>query len=214
MSVILGVNAYHGDASACVLVNGELIAAVEEERFRRVKHWAGFPSASIEYCLREARASLADVQILAINSDPRAARFQRAAFVLRHRPRASYILQQLRKRMRRSGVADALINALPDQRFHGRVERVEHHVAHLASAYFLSPWQTAVAVSIDGFGDFASAAWGLAHFNRIRVDGRVFFPHSLGTFYETLTQYLGFPNYGDEYKVMCLAPYGLTTFLK
>lgn len=208
MSVILGINAYHGDSAACILVNGELVAAAEEERFRRIKHWAGFPSEAIRYCLREARARLSDVGVLAINSDPKAGRLDRLAFLVQSRPKLSYVLRQLRTRMKRRGVDEVLAESFPGERFGGTVQRVEHHRAHLASAYYLSPWDEAVAVSVDGFGDFASAAWGVARGNRIDVQGRVQFPHSLGIFYETMTQYLGFPHYGDEYKVMGLAPYG------
>jgi carbamoyltransferase len=208
VSVILGVNAYHGDSAACIVVNGNLVAAAEEERFRRIKHWAGFPSESIRYCLKEARVRLSDVGTLAINSDSRPARLRRLAFVVQNRPKLSYVLRQVRTRLKRQGLVEVIEREFPDQRFQGAVLPVEHHLAHLASAYYLCPWDTAVALSVDGMGDFASAAWGLASHNRISVDRRVHFPHSLGVFYETLTQYLGFPNYGDEYKVMGLAPYG------
>jgi len=88
------------------------------------------------------------------------------------------------------------------------VHEVEHHLAHLGSAFLVSPFDEAVAVSVDGFGDFASAAWGVGRGGRVQAEAKVFFPHSLGIFYQALTQYLGFPNYGDEYKVMGLAPYG------
>jgi len=213
VSVILGVNAFHGDSAACIVVNGKLIAAAEEERFRRIKHWAGFPSEAIEYCLKEARVRLSDVAVLAINSDSRPARLRRLAFVMQNRPKLSYVLRQVRTRLRRQGIAELLERTLPGQRFQGSVRRVEHHLAHLASAYYLCPWETAIALSVDGMGDFASAAWGLASHNRITVDRRVHFPHSLGIFYETLTQYLGFSNYGDEYKVMGLAPYGEPRFV-
>lgn len=213
MSVILGLNAYHGDSAACIVVDGTLIAAAEEERFRRIKHWAGFPSESIRYCLREAGVQLADVDSIAINSDSRPARMRRLAFVVRHRPKLSYVLRQVRTRMKRQGLAEVLAAAFPGESFRGEFERVEHHVAHLASAYYLCPWDVAVAVSVDGMGDFASAAWGLAKQNRIAVEQQVHFPHSLGLFYETMTQFLGFPNYGDEYKVMGLAPYGKPTYV-
>jgi carbamoyltransferase len=213
LSIVLGVNAYHGDSAACILVNGKLVAAAEEERFRRLKHWAGFPSQAIRYCLNEARARLSDVSVLAINSDPKAGRRQRVAYLLQKRPSLSYVVRQLRTRLKRKGIEEVVTEAFPGESFRGTIQRVEHHVAHLASAYYLSPWDEAVAVSVDGFGDFASAAWGLARRNRIVVDGRVHFPHSLGIFYETVTQYLGFPNYGDEYKVMGLAPYGQPRFM-
>jgi carbamoyltransferase len=213
LSITLGINAYHGDSAACVLVNGKLVAAAEEERFRRIKHWAGFPTHAIRFCLNEARARLSDVSVLAINSDPRAGRRERIAFLLRKRPSLSYVVQQVRTRLKRQGLVEVVAQAFPGESFRGTIQRVEHHLAHLASAYYLSPWDEAVAVSVDGFGDFASAAWGLGRRNRIDVDARVHFPHSLGVFYETMTQYLGFPNYGDEYKVMGLAPYGKPTFM-
>jgi carbamoyltransferase len=213
LSIVVGVNAYHGDSAACILVNGKLVAAAEEERFRRIKHWAGFPSQAIRYCLNEARARLSDVNVLAVNSDPKAGRRERVAYLLTKRPSLSYVLRQVRTRLKRQSLEDVIGEAFPGERFRGTVHRVEHHIAHLASAYYLAPWDEAVAVSVDGFGDFASAAWGLARRNRIQVEGRVHFPHSLGLFYETMTQYLGFPNYGDEYKVMGLAPYGQPKFV-
>jgi carbamoyltransferase len=213
LSIVLGLNAYHGDSAACILIDGKLVAAAEEERFRRLKHWAGFPSHAIRYCLDEARARLSDVSVVAINSDPRAGRRERIAYLLRKRPSLSYVVRQVQTRLKRQRFEDVLAAAFPGERFGGTVQRVEHHVAHLASAFYLSPWDEAVAVSVDGFGDFSSAAWGPARRNRIEVDGRVHFPHSLGIFYETMTQYLGFPNYGDEYKVMGLAPYGKPAFM-
>jgi carbamoyltransferase len=208
VSVILGLNAYHGDSAACIVVEGQLLAAAEEERFRRIKHWAGFPSEAIRYCLQEAGVSLGDVTVLAVNSDSRPATLQRIAYVAQRRPSLAYIVRQMRVRLKRTGIAQRLQEVFPHQRFDGRIERVEHHIAHLASAYYLSPWNRAAAVSVDGFGDFASAAWGFAQGGTIHIDGRVHFPHSLGILYEVMTQYLGFPHYGDEYKVMGLAPYG------
>jgi carbamoyltransferase len=213
LSVVLGVNAYHGDAAACILVNGKLVAAAEEERFRRLKHWAGFPSHAIRYCLNEARARLSDVSVMAVNSDPKAGRRERIAYLLQKRPSLSYVVRQLKTRLKRQSLEEIMAAELPGETFRGTIQRVEHHVAHLASAYYLSPWDEAVAVSVDGFGDFASAAWGVARGNRIELDGRVHFPHSLGIFYETMTEYLGFPNYGDEYKVMGLAPYGKPKYM-
>ena len=213
MSVILGINAYHGDSAASIVVNGKLVAAAEEERFRRIKHWAGFPSESIRYCLKEAKLKLSDVDVMAINSDPRAGRIERLLFVAQHRPSLSYVARQIRTRLKRQGAHDVMAEAFPGDTFKGQVLRVEHHLAHLASAYYLSPWNKAVAVSVDGFGDFASAAWGYAEDNKIKIEKRVHFPHSLGVFYETMTQYLGFPNYGDEYKVMGLAPYGKPNYV-
>jgi carbamoyltransferase len=213
MVSILGINAYHGDAAACLVVDGKLIAAVEEERFRRIKHWAGFPSESIGYCLAAARMSLGDVDHVAINRDPRANWGERLSFVLgsaaRGRaPSVQKLVDRWKNRARVSAVDEELARAFPRQTMRARVHHVEHHRAHLASAALVAPFERSLAVSIDGFGDFASAAWGYADGARVKVEDSIFFPHSLGAFYTAITQYLGFPHYGDEYKVMGLAPYG------
>lgn len=211
MTVILGLNAYHADAAACLVKDGELVAAVEEERFRRVKHWGGFPSESICYCLAEAGLSLGDVDHVAINSDNRANRWRKLRYVLTSGVSPGYVLNRLRNRGERADIAGNLKKHLPGEDFRGTTHAVEHHLCHLASAFLVSPHDKAVAVSVDGFGDFSSAAWGLGEGGKLAVDGRVYFPHSLGVFYEAMTQFIGFPHYGDEYKVMGLAPYGQPT---
>lgn len=206
--IIVGLNAYHGDSSACIIRDGAIVAAVEEERFRRIKHWAGFPSAAIRYCLQEAGATISDVDVVAINSDPRASFGKKIEFALRHRPSLRFIVDRLRNHQKRQSIEGELAAAFPGQVFFGKIERVEHHLSHMSSAFLVSPFREAIVVSLDGFGDFASTAWGLGRDTSIEIGGRVHFPHSLGVFYQALTQYLGFPNYGDEYKVMGLAPYG------
>ena len=206
--IVLGLNAFHADAAACLIRDGCLVAAAEEERFRRIKHWAGFPSEAIRYCLAEAGVALANVDHVAINSDPSAGILRKIGYVLRRRPDPALILDRVRNRQRRGSLASALARAFPQSSFRGNVHRVEHHRAHLASAFLVSPFAAASVASIDGFGDFSSAAWGIGQGTDIEIEGRVHFPHSLGIFYQALTQYLGFPNYGDEYKVMGLAPYG------
>ena len=206
--IILGLNAFHGDSSACIVRDGQLVAAAEEERFRRIKHWAGFPSQAIAYCLREAGIELGDVDGVALNQDSRANLWRKIAYLARRRPEPALILQRLRNRRKRQGVRELLAGAFPQQSFKGEVHNIEHYLCHLFSAYYVSPFPEAAVVSVDGFGDFSSAAWGTGRGGEITVDGRVHFPHSLGVFYQALTQYLGFPYYGDEYKVMGLAPYG------
>jgi carbamoyltransferase len=210
--IVLGVNAYHADASACLVRDGVLLAAAEEERFRRIKHWAGLPSEAARWCLQASGVGLGDVGHIAINHDPRANFWRKIAFVAKRRPGLSLVLDRLRNRHQRGGVGEALTAAL-GQPFTGRVHFVEHHLAHLASAFLVSPFEEALAVSVDGFGDFASAAWGMGAGSALAVEGKVCFPHSLGIFYQALTQYLGFPRYGDEYKVMGLAPYGQPRFM-
>lgn len=208
MTYVLGLNAFHADAAACLVKDGTLVAAVEEERFRRIKHWGGFPSEAVKYCLAEAGIGLAEVDHVAVNSDNRANRWRKLAYVLTSGVSPSYVLGRLRQRGERADVAGNLARSLPGESFRGTVHAVEHHLCHLASAFLVSPYGKAVAVSVDGFGDFSSAAWGLGDGGTLSVDGRVYFPHSLGVFYEAMTQFIGFPHYGDEYKVMGLAPYG------
>ena len=205
--IILGINAYHADSASCVMRGGKLLAAAEEERFRRIKHWAGFPSQTISYCLREAGIDLSDVSVIAVNRSSRANFLRKLSYVAFKRPSPGLLLKRLKNRQQVAQIADQL-RALPGRPFAGTIEHVEHHLAHLASAFYPSPFREAAVVSVDGFGDFASAAWGCGHETSLSVDGRVLFPHSLGIFYQAMTQYLGFPNYGDEYKLMGLAAYG------
>ena len=205
--LILGINAYHADAAACIVRDGKLLAAAEEERFRRIKHWAGFPSQAIHYCLHEAKVDLRDVTRVAINRSGHANFFRKLSYVAFKRPSPRLLLNRWRNRRQVAQIADELY-ALSGRPFAGTIEYIEHHLAHLASAFFPSPFDEATVVSVDGFGDFASAAWGSGSGTTLSLDGRVLFPHSLGIFYQAMTQYLGFPHYGDEYKLMGLAAYG------
>lgn len=211
--IILGLNAYHGDSAACLVRDGKIIAAVEEERFRRIKHWAGFPSLAIKYCLREGGLSVSDIDIIAVNSNPTSAFLKKIKFTLRNRPDLGLIADRLRNQAKRQSVEADLQAEFPRDVFRGQFQRVEHHSAHLASAFLVSPFSEACIASIDGFGDFCSAAWGAGSGTSMEIDGRVYFPHSLGVFYQAITQFIGFPHYGDEYKVMGLAPYGEPKYL-
>src|SRR5581483_10922868 len=170
-------------------------------------------SQAINYCLREAGVRLSDVQHVAINQDSRANLFRKIAHLVTQRPDIRLIASRLKNRRARQGISDMLAASLPGERLRGEVHRVEHHLAHLSSAFHVSPFQDAVVVSVDGFGDFTSAAWGAGRGADLSRDGEIYFPHSLGIFYQALTQYLGFPYYGDEYKVMGLAPYGKPSFM-
>ena len=211
--LILGLNAYHGDSAACLVRDGHLVAAAEEERFRRIKHWAGLPTEAIQYCLREAGVSMGEVDHIAVNRKPGVNNWRRLFFIVRHRPDLGAILRRLRNQRRAASIEDVLRNAFSGQTLRAQIHHIEHHFAHLASAFLVSRFEEAVCVSVDSFGDFASAAWGLGTKSGIRVDGRVYFPHSLGIFYSAITQLIGFPYYGDEYKVMGLAPYGEPRYL-
>lgn len=207
---VLGVNIFHGDVSAALVQDGQLVAAVEEERFRRIKHVAGVPSAAIEACLRAGGLTADAVDVFAVSRNPRANMLARALFVARHRPRLGLLGDRLRNARRVHDVATALAAAtgLAADRVRPRLMWVEHHAAHLASAFFVSPFGEAAVCAIDGFGDFVSTSWTVGRGERLGRLGRVYFPHSLGLLYLAVTQHLGFWKYGDEYKVMGLAPYG------
>lgn len=210
---ILGLNSYHGDSAACLIKDGELVAAAEEERFRRKKHWAGFPADAIRYCLAAEKISLDHVDHVAVNSNPFASFWPKFRYAFLGKATWSLLIEKIDTRRRRQALRERLESTCPGQYLKGKIHRIEHHLAHLASSFFVSPFEAAVTVSVDGFGDFSSTSWGMGEGNHIRIGGRVRFPHSLGVFYQAMTQYLGFPRYGDEYKVMGLASYSRPEYL-
>ncbi|SOD18592.1 carbamoyltransferase [Pedobacter xixiisoli] len=207
---ILGINAYHGDSSACIYKDGELIAASEEERFRRIKHWAGFPTEAIDFCLREAQVSITEIDHIAISRDPKANLGKKALTALKNRLNLSNIISRVKNLKKAASIEEEFIQHfnLKAGELKAKIHNVEHHRSHLASAFFASPFEDSALLSIDGFGDFTSTMTGIGKGNKIEVLETVSYPHSIGVFYTTFTQWLGFPHYGDEYKVMGLAPYG------
>jgi len=210
MPAILGLNAYHGDAAAALVLDGELVAAAEEERFNRVKHCAGFPELAAAWCLADAGLSVGDLDHVAIGRDPKANLGHKLLGVLRQAPSAGFLRSRLENAAKVRDARGQLAEALGVDRelLRARFHHVEHHQAHVASAFFVSPFEEAAVLSVDGFGDFASTMLAHGKGNRFEVLDRVLFPHSLGIFYTAVTQWLGFPKYGDEGKVMGLAPYG------
>jgi carbamoyltransferase len=213
--IVLGVNAYHGDASAALVIDGQLVAAAEEERFNRIKHTAGFPVGAVRYCLRAGGIDIGQVDHIAISRNPSANLYKKIMYTLANRPNVGMVRDRLANAARVRDVRDALAESLdvPVDRIRAAQHRVEHHRSHMASAFLVSPFEAAACLSIDGFGDFVSAMWGVGQGTSIKPLGKVSFPHSVGIFYTAVTQYLGFPKYGDEYKVMGLAPYGEPEFL-
>src|SRR5258706_7819572 len=210
---ILGINAYHGNASAAIVCDGRLIAAVEEERFNRVKYAAGFPAQAIRYCLKEGGLTLSDIDHVAVPRNPYARLGTKLFYAMRM---PSFARERMKVLAKFTGIPEALAAAfdvapktLPAQ-FH----RVEHHVAHLASSFFCSPFDKSALLSADGLGDFASSMWGAGFDRRMNIHGSIAFSHSLGLFYSAVTQYLGFLKFGDEYKVMGLGAYGQPEFLE
>lgn len=211
-TTILGLNAWHGDAAACVLVDGEVAAAAEEERFGRIKHQAGFPTLAIRACLSHAGLRPDQVDHVAVNRRPRANLLRKAAFAFARRPELGAVRDRLANAARVRGLRGALAEAFGEPP-RARLHAVEHHHAHLASAFLCSPFESAAAVSVDGFGDFVSTLWADGEGTELRAGDAVHFPHSLGMYYLALTQFLGFPRYGDEYKVMGLAALGQPRFV-
>lgn len=210
--IVLGINAYHANAAAAIVVDGRLVAAVEEERLNRVKYAAGLPVRAIQFCLEQAGAKLTEVDHIAIPRDPWARLGTKLRYALRM-PR--FALDRARVMKRFAGIREDLAGAFeiaPDS-IRARFHRIEHHAAHLASAYLVSPFDRAAVLSADGLGDFASSMCAAGEGPRMRPLGEVTFPHSLGMYYTALTQYLGFWKFGDEYKVMGLAAYGQPEFL-
>lgn len=213
---ILGLNAWHGDASATLLKDGEVVLAIEEERLNRLKHCAGFPTLAIEACLQKASITIADVDHIAISTDPSANLKNKVIYSL---SRITKIHKMLRERLAKVGKTKDLKSVLADElqvdkeTIRAEIHNVEHHLAHMASSFFVSPFDDAAILTIDGMGDFVSSKWGTGTGNSLETLGQVEYPHSLGYLYTAITQYLGFPYYGDEGKVMGLAPYGNAVYM-
>lgn len=209
--LVLGINAYHADAAAVLYYDGRLVAAVAEERLNRIKHCAGFPALAVAEVLRIGGVSLSDIDEVAIARDSTANLRKRLAYVVRNLRNTRKVAG---KRLAdRAGLKDLDVQlaeacgVAPDK-LKAPIRRVEHHLAHAASAFLPSPFERAAILTLDGFGDFASALWGVGEGSDIKVLGRVTYPHSLGILYTAASQFIGFDRYGDEGKVMGLAPYG------
>ena len=212
---ILGINAYHAGSSACLIKDGLIVAAAEEERFNRNKYWSGFPVQSVKFVLEYAGISAYDLDHVGISRNPNANLMKKILFMLAKRPSLDLIRNRLANASEIKDLKTTLATALDldsgalRMQFHN----VEHHRAHMASAFFVSPFQDASIVSVDGMGDFVSTMWGKGSGNQLDVRGAVNYPHSLGFFYTAISQWLGFPQYGDEGKVMGLAPYGKPRYM-
>ena len=207
---VLGLNAYHGDSSACIFKDTTLIAATEEERIRRIKHWAGLPVESIKFCLDEANIGIEDVDYITVSRDPKAKFFKKASYALRSGIKLSTVKDRVRNSFSIKSLKADIARELDVEleKIKAEVVYVEHHRSHMASAYYVSPFEESAVLTVDGMGDFTSVMKGYAKGNEIKVFDSVSYPHSLGILYTAFTQFLGFYNYGDEYKVMGLSPYG------
>lgn len=213
--IILGLNAYHGDSSACIVIDGKVISAIEEERIRRIKHWAGFPKEAILSCLKDANINISDVDYIAVARNPSAHLYKKILMGLSRTSMHEFVKDRFLNVVKMTDIKNTIAKSLgiSPSVIKAKVENIEHHKAHIASAFFVSPFSEAACISVDSFGDFLSTMRAIGRNNNINVIDWVEYPHSLGIFYTALTQYLGFPNYGDEYKVMGLSAYGKPVYI-
>ncbi|MDR3568454.1 MAG: carbamoyltransferase C-terminal domain-containing protein [Syntrophobacteraceae bacterium] len=213
MSIILGINAFHPDSAACLVIDGVLQSAIAEERLgSRLKHSPHFPENAIRRVLGDAGVRLKDVTHVAFARDTKANLPAKAAYVSRHPLKsARAVLEHVRRNSKTRDIIHELARICDADPSEARFEQcnVEHHLAHIASAYYLSPFDSVTAgFSYDGSGDFATMMAARCEGNEIKILGRVYLPHSMGAFYTALCQVIGFDVFGEEYKVMGLAPYG------
>ncbi len=212
--LILGLNMFHADASAAVIQDGKVLFAIAEERLNRVKHYAGFPALAIQACLDAAGAKIGDIDHVAVGQDTDANLSEKIRYAIAN---PAKLLNFIRLRRRKQEMRDvsALLTAALDcgpQGLRFQEHHLEHHIAHIASAYYCSPWEKAAGFSYDGSGDFVSTMMARCEGSEIQVLDRVFLPHSLGSFYTMICEFIGYNRYGDEGKVMGLAPYGKDTY--
>ncbi|MGH9538078.1 MAG: carbamoyltransferase family protein [Terriglobales bacterium] len=212
--LILGLNMFHADASAAIVQDGKVVYAIAEERLNRIKHYAGFPALAVKACMDAAGVKLTDVDHVAVGQDSDANLAKKVQYALAN---PAKILNFIRLRQRKQAMRDlrTLLTAALDidpEKPKFQEHHVEHHLAHIASAYYCSPWEKAAGFSYDGSGDFVSTMMARCEGNEIEVLQRVFLPHSLGSFYTMICEFIGYNKYGDEGKVMGLAPYGKATY--
>lgn len=212
--LILGLNMFHADASAAIVIDGEVKFAIAEERLNRHKHFGGFPALAVKACLDAVGAKITDVDHVAVGQDSDANLIKKVQYALSN---PAKILNFIKLRQRKEAMRDVrslLSKALDIDREQLKFQEhhLEHHIAHIASAYYCSPWEKAAGFSYDGSGDFVSTMMARCEGNDIEVLGRVFLPHSLGSFYTMICEFIGYTKYGDEGKVMGLAPYGKDTY--
>lgn len=212
--LILGLNMFHADASAAIIQDGEVVFAIAEERLNRIKHYAGFPALAVKACLDAVGAKITDIDHVAVGQDSAANLSKKVQYALSN---PAKILNFIRLRQRKEAMRDVrslLAKALDldDGTLTFTEHHLEHHIAHIASAYYCSPWEKVAGFSHDGSGDFVSTMMARCEGNDIEVLDRVFLPHSLGSFYTMLCEFIGYSKYGDEGKVMGLAPYGKPTY--
>jgi carbamoyltransferase len=214
MSYILGVNAFHANSSACILKNNQVIFAIEEERINRIKNWSGFPIESIKMCLQHVDIKLNDLEFIALNRNSKSNLKQKVFFSIQNLNNFKYALKKSKNLINLSNIESVFLKEFNLSKLKPKILFIDHHLAHIASSFLTNKLNNSAILSLDGFGDFASCAVGLADLNEIKIKHKVFYPHSLGILYQSITQLLGYKNYGDEYKVMGMSALGKNKFKK
>jgi len=204
---ILGISAYYHDSAACIIKNGKIIAAVQEERFTRKKHDQSFPSNAVKYCLKEAGINASELEIVAFYDKP-FLKFERILeSYLTYAPKGlRSFLKAIPLWIKKKLWIKELIK--DELNYNGKILFPEHHASHAASAFYVSPFQEAAFLTMDGVGEWATTSYGVGKGNNIEMLADIKFPHSLGLLYSAITYYIGFRVNSGEYKVMGLAPYG------
>ncbi len=204
---ILGLNAYHGDCSACLFKDGNIVAAIEEERLTRVKHAAGFPINSIKFCLNKENITLKNINYVAVNRNPNLRLFSKLLYALKNILKIRKFNNRF-KNLKKINSLDKEFENYFGEKLNNKVILIDHHLAHASSSVTMSKFDECNYITLDGFGDFVSTTIGSYKNGQLKKFKEVQFPHSMGLFYTAITQYLGFKKYGDEYKVMGLSSYG------
>jgi carbamoyltransferase len=212
--LILGLNMFHADSSAAIVQDGEVVFAIAEERLNRIKHFAGFPALAIEACLQAVGATITDIDHVAVGQDSDANLAKKIAYTAANPAKIANLIRLRQRKQRARDVRSLVAGAfnIDPKPIRFQEHHLEHHKAHIASAFYCSPWEKAAGFSYDGSGDFVSTMMARCEGNEIEILKRVFLPHSLGTFYTMICDFIGYSKYGDEGKVMGLAPYGKDTY--
>ena len=208
---IIGINFSHADTSAVLLSEGEIKCAVEEERFSRIKHHAGFPKRSIDYCLKSSGLTINDIDYFCVNTKFFSNIYRRIIFSIKKLNKESF-LNKKKHILSRLNLKNEIKSHFKDLTKPIKLINIDHHLCHIASAYRVSGFDKCLGMTVDGSGDFCTTALFDCNKKNITYLKKIFYPHSLGIFYQTMTQFLGFKNYGDEYKVMGLASFGKPKF--
>ena len=203
--IILGLNVFHADTSSSLVIDGKLVSAIEEERFTKIKHYAGLPFNSIKYCLNSANIDISEVDVIAVNYNSKYNFLEKVLFSVKNFNFSTIEkIISIKRKLSIKKIIEKNFSKTIDE----KILYIPHHISHIASGFFLSGLNDAIGLTVDGSGDFSTSESFILKQKSIKLVDKTIYPHSIGIFYQTFTQFLGFKNYGDEYKVMGLSSYG------